>query len=99
VSPEPSPASRRARLPPRSERLLAWAHARTGWTLTAAVLGLVLVNLGVALLINRWNKFFFDALEQKDVRRSTLGVAIVLGLALAAAAVAVAWFMPACACS
>lgn len=60
------------------------------WTLTAAVVGLVLVTLAVALLINRWNKFFFDALEQKDVGSVTLGVGIVLGLALAAAAVAVA---------
>nr|WP_281411470.1 ABC transporter ATP-binding protein/permease [Enterovirga sp. DB1703] len=63
--------------------------ARQAWGLTAAVFALVLLNVGVALLINRWNKFFFDALEQKDVGSVTLGVGIVLGLALAAAAVAV----------
>lgn len=57
--------------------------------LSAAVFSLVLLNLAVALLINRWNKFFFDSLEQKDVQSVGLGVAIVLGLALAAAAVAV----------
>jgi putative ATP-binding cassette transporter len=65
------------------------ATARTAWFLTAAVFALVLANLGVALLINRWNKFFFDALEQKDVSSVGLGVTIVLCLAAAAAAVAV----------
>ncbi|MDB5590011.1 ABC transporter ATP-binding protein/permease [Enterovirga sp.] len=63
---------------------------RRAWTLTLTLLGLVLVNLGIALLINRWNKFFFDAIESKDVANVGLGVAIVLGLALMAAAVAVA---------
>jgi putative ATP-binding cassette transporter len=62
---------------------------RQAWLLTAAVLTLVFANVGVALLINRWNKFFFDALEQKNVGSVTLGVGIVLGLAVAAAAVAV----------
>ena len=64
--------------------------ARLAWTLTAAVLGLVLANIGVALLINRWNKYFFDALERKDVATVGTGVLVVLGLALAAAAIAVA---------
>ena len=60
------------------------------WGLTAAVLALVLANIGVALLINRWNKYFFDALERRDVASVGTGVLIVLGLALAAAAIAVA---------
>ncbi|MBM0207595.1 hypothetical protein JNW90_34940, partial [Micromonospora sp. STR1s_5] len=64
--------------------------SRKAWILTAAVLALVLANVGFALLINRWNKFFFDALEQKSVGSVTLGVGIVLGLALGAAAIAVA---------
>jgi putative ATP-binding cassette transporter len=59
------------------------------WLLTAAVGLLVLLNLGVALGINRWNKFFFDAIETKNVSGVTLGVGIVLGLAFLAAAVAV----------
>ncbi len=63
---------------------------RRAWFLSGAVLALVLTNVGVALLINRWNKFFFDALEKKDVSNVGLGIFIVLGLALAAAAVAVA---------
>ncbi len=64
--------------------------SRQAWVLTAAVLALVLANVGFALLINRWNKFFFDALEQKNVGSVTLGVGIVLALALGAAAIAVA---------
>ena len=69
-----------------------WSGAtkRRAWLLTGAVLALVLANLGVALLLNRWNKFFFDAIERKDVSNVGLGVLIVVGLALAAAAVAVA---------
>jgi putative ATP-binding cassette transporter len=63
---------------------------RKAWLLSIGVFALVLVNLGVALFINRWNKFFFDALERKDVSNVGLGVLIVLGLAIAAAAVAVA---------
>lgn len=62
---------------------------RRAWFLSGAVLALVLTNVAVALLINRWNKFFFDALEKKDVSNVGLGIFIVLGLAFAAAAVAV----------
>jgi putative ATP-binding cassette transporter len=64
--------------------------ARTAWLLTGTLAALVFVNLGVALLINRWNKFFFDALEQRNVANVRLGIVIVLGLALGASAVAVA---------
>jgi vitamin B12/bleomycin/antimicrobial peptide transport system ATP-binding/permease protein len=68
-----------------------WKGPTSGraWLLTGTVLALVLANLGVALAINRWNKFFFDALEAKNVGAVTTGVAVVLGLALAAAAIAV----------
>jgi putative ATP-binding cassette transporter len=62
---------------------------RTAWLLTGAVALLVLADIGVALLVNRWNKFFFDALEQKNVSSVTLGVGIVIVLALAAAGIAV----------
>ena len=65
------------------------ATARVAWFLTAAVLALVLLNLGIALLINRWNKFFFDALQDKDVSSFGLGVTVILVLAFLAAAVAV----------
>lgn len=69
-----------------------WAGAtrREAWVLSAALFALVIANLVVALFINRWNKFFFDALERKDVANVGLGVLIVIGLALAGTAVAVA---------
>ena len=63
---------------------------RQAWTLTLAVFALVLVNVGVALMLNRWNKFFFDALERKNVGNVGLGVALVLVLTFLAAAIAVA---------
>ena len=62
---------------------------RLAWLLTGLIFVLVVLNLGVALLINRWNKFFFDALEKKDVANVGLGVVLILGLTLASAAVAV----------
>ena len=63
--------------------------ARAAWLLTAGVFMFMLINLGVAVLINRWNKFFFDAIEQKNVADVKTGVGIVLVLALLAAATAV----------
>jgi hypothetical protein len=55
-------------------------------------------NLGSAIAVNRWNKFFFDALEQKDTRAVILGLGLVLALALFSAAFSVGSFMRACAC-
>lgn len=66
---------------------------RQAWLLTGTVFAFVLVNLAVALGLNRWNKFFFDALERKDVGNVGVGVLIVLGLAIAASAVAVGMVM------
>ena len=68
-----------------------WSGAtkRKAWVLTIAVFAFLIANLVVALGINRWNKFFFDALERKDIESVTIGVALILGLALAAAAAAV----------
>src|SRR5882757_4778487 len=59
------------------------AHA---WLLTSAVLFFLFANLGAAIAVNRWNKFFFDALEQKDTERVLLGVGLILVLALLSAA-------------
>jgi putative ATP-binding cassette transporter len=52
------------------------------WILTAAILFFLLANLGAAIAFNRWNKFFFDALEQKDTRTVVVGLGLVLALAL-----------------
>ena len=50
------------------------------WLLTSAVLFFLLANLGAALAVNRWYKFFFDALEQKDTKAVVLGLGLVLAL-------------------
>jgi putative ATP-binding cassette transporter len=62
---------------------------RQAWFLTFGVLAFALANLAAALGVNRWNKFFFDALEQKNVASVVLGVGIVLSLAVASAAASV----------
>ena len=59
------------------------------WLLTSAVLFFLFANLGAALAVNRWNKFFFDALEQKDTKTVVLGLGLVLVLALFSAAFSV----------
>jgi vitamin B12/bleomycin/antimicrobial peptide transport system ATP-binding/permease protein len=52
------------------------------WLLTFAVLFLLFFNLGAALAVNLWNKYFFDALEQKDAKAVLLGIGLVLALAV-----------------
>ena len=59
------------------------------WLLTSAVLFFLLANLGAALAVNRWNKYFFDALEQKNTEAVFLGLGLILALALISAAFAV----------
>jgi vitamin B12/bleomycin/antimicrobial peptide transport system ATP-binding/permease protein len=59
------------------------------WLLTSAIFLLLFANLGAAIAVNRWNKFFFDALEQKDTQRVLLGLGLVLVLALLSAAFSV----------
>ena len=55
----------------RSQRFLQlslgfWSgQTRTrAWLLTAAIFFFLFANLGTAIAVNRWNKFFFDALEE-----------------------------------
>ena len=59
------------------------------WLLTSATLFFLFANLGAALAVNRWYKFFFDALEQKDTQAVILGLGLVLALALFSAAFSV----------
>ncbi|HEX2553950.1 MAG TPA: ABC transporter ATP-binding protein/permease [Microvirga sp.] len=60
---------------------------RKAWLLTLGVLAFVVANLLAALGVNRWNRFFFDMLEQKNTSGVMLGIglaaALVLGSALA----------------
>jgi putative ATP-binding cassette transporter len=59
------------------------------WLLTSIVLFFLFANLGAALAVNRWNKFFFDALEQKDTQAVIFGLGLILALALLSAAFSV----------
>jgi putative ATP-binding cassette transporter len=49
--------------------------ARTAWFFTGAIVALILANIALQYGINRWNRWFFDALEARDgdqVRRQIL---------------------------
>ena len=49
------------------------ATGALAWLLTSATLFYLFANLGAALAVNRWYKFFFDALEQKNTHAVVLG--------------------------
>jgi putative ATP-binding cassette transporter len=49
------------------------------------VIAFVLAVVGAALAVNRWNKYFFDALERRDVATLWMGVALIAGLVLISA--------------
>lgn len=80
----------------RSQRFLRLAlgfwsgKTRTrAWFLTVAVIFFLFANLGAAIAVNRWNKFFFDALEQKDTETVFVGLGLVVALAILSAAFSV----------
>ncbi|WP_406857923.1 ABC transporter ATP-binding protein/permease [Alsobacter sp. KACC 23698] len=58
--------------------------ARQAWILTGAILALIVVNIAVQYGINIWNKYFFDALDARDVARVEWAVALFAALAAAA---------------
>src|SRR5215204_2124027 len=62
---------------------------RSAWFLTLGMLAFLLANLIAALGVNRWNRFFFDAIEKKQVGLVLVGVGIILILAVGSAAAAV----------
>src|SRR5215212_6942455 len=68
-----------------------WSGAtkRRAWLLVGGVLAFVIANLIAALGVNRWNRFFFDAIEHKEVGSVFVGVGIIVALALASAAASV----------
>ena len=63
--------------------------ARTAWLLTVGTVALVICNITVQYGINRWNKFFFNALEQKQDNIVLSAIGLFAVLAIAASAVAV----------
>lgn len=42
-------------------------HRRTAWLLTGAVLAIMAATLAVNLGLNAWNRWFYDALEKREV--------------------------------
>lgn len=62
---------------------------RKAWLLTVGLLCVLLINLVIAIGFNRWNKYFFDALEQKNLGAVTTALGIVAVLTLISGAFAV----------
>jgi putative ATP-binding cassette transporter len=54
------------------------------------LLACLLLNLAPAIAVNRWNKFFFDALQNKDPRLILSSIGLMLTLAIASALASVA---------
>ena len=63
--------------------------APRAWFLTGALAFVVVVNIGLNVAVNQWNRIFFDALEKRDA--GTLGLAVLAfgGLVVIIAAVGV----------
>lgn len=63
--------------------------ARSAWVLTVLTVGLVIANIAVQYGVNRWNRFFFNALEKKqsDIVLTAIGLFAVLAVASSAIAV------------
>jgi putative ATP-binding cassette transporter len=62
----------------------------TAWALSLGAIALVFANLAVTVGINRWNKWFFDALERKDSTTLLAGVVTIVVLVIVGAGFAVA---------
>lgn len=63
---------------------------RQAWLLTISVFAILLCNLAVNVGLNRWNRWFFDALERKDGTSLTTACLTLAALVLAGAGFAVA---------
>ena len=63
--------------------------ARTAWTLTLGLAAFLLLSLAATVALNRWNRWFFDALERKDAESAAIGVLVFAVIIAAMAAVGV----------
>src|SRR4029453_11028214 len=63
---------------------------QTAWLLTIAVFSIALLNLGLGLLPNIWNRVMFDGLDNRDMRIVMFQSIIFPPLVLASLAMAVA---------
>ena len=66
----------------RSEAKLA------AWVLSLAFIGCLFLKVGVDLAVNWWNKYFFDALQNKETQQLFYSILIVLVLAALSAGIA-----------
>ncbi len=62
---------------------------KAAWGLTIAAFALALVDIGMQLALNRWNKTFYDALERKAIPALQSAALLFLGLIVAATATVV----------
>lgn len=63
--------------------------SRTAWVLTIGLIILIAGNLAVGLVLNRWNKWFFDALEQRNAAELLRQGLIFVPLAASSVAIGV----------
>jgi vitamin B12/bleomycin/antimicrobial peptide transport system ATP-binding/permease protein len=64
--------------------------ARQAWFLTLSLATLIVLNIGINVAVNRWNREFFDALERRDAGTLGLAVLVFAGLLVVIAAIGVA---------
>ncbi len=55
------------------------------WLLSILIVAFLLTNLGTALAVNFWTKYFFDSLERRDTAHVMLGIGLIVAIALASA--------------
>ena len=69
-----------------------WSGAtrRVAWWLTAGFILSLAANMGIALAINIWNKYFFDALQHRDQRALMWSVLFILVISMMASISSVA---------
>ena len=65
---------------------------QVAWLLSAGLFTSLIANLLVAIAINHWNKYFFDALQNKEPQRLRWSIALVIMLALLSAVASLALF-------
>ena len=63
--------------------------ARTAWVLTLGLAAFLLLSLAATVALNRWNRWFFDALERKDAETAALAVLVFAAIIVAMAAIGV----------
>ena len=63
--------------------------ARQAWTLTLALAATLLASTFVTVLMNQWNRWFFDALERRDVAGLKQAVFVFFAIVAAMAAIGV----------